>query len=126
MLKIWNLFKSQAIEHKFDYINENFINTEAYNSFFPQNKNICIDFGKLNSAKEKQKSFFEYEANKNKNPPLDIYHPKFGHFFKKIIDVYIGKKCPLKNNKMKLKEIVLRYDCLVNIYFMMVWIKNWY
>ena len=55
MLKIWNLFKSQAIEHKFDYINEIFINTEAYYSFFPQNNNICLDFGKLNSGKKNKK-----------------------------------------------------------------------
>ena len=109
-LKFETYSNRKPITRKFNYINENFINTEAYNLIFPQNKNICIDFGKLSTAKEKQKCFFEYEANKNKNPPLGIYHPKFGHTFKKIIDVYIDKKCPPKNNKSKLKEIVLRYD----------------
>ena len=109
-LKFETYSNRKPITRKFNYINESFINTEAYDSIFPQNKNICIDFGKLSTAKEKQKSFFEIEANKNHNPPLGTYHPKFGHAFKKIIDVYIDKKCPPKNNKTKLKEIVLRYD----------------
>ena len=109
-LKFETYSNRKPITRKFNYINENFINSEAYNSIFPQNKNICIDFGKLSTAKDKQKSFFEYEANKNKNPPLGTYHPKFGHAFKKIIDVYIDKKSPQNNNKRRLKEIVFRYD----------------
>jgi hypothetical protein len=109
-LKFETYSNRKPITRKFNYINESYINTDAYNSIYPQNKNICIQFDKLSTAKDKQKSFFEYEANKNKNPPLGIYHPKFSHAFKKVMDVYIDKKSPPKNNKRKLKEIVLRYD----------------
>ena len=109
-LKFETYSNRKPITRKFNYINESYINTDAYNSIYPQNKNICIQFDKLSTAKDKQKSFFEYQANKNKNPPLGIYHPKFSHAFKKVMDVYIDKKSPPKNNKRKLKEIVLRYD----------------
>ena len=110
-LKFETYSNRKPIIRKFNYINEDFINSEAYNSVYPaKNKNICIEFGKLSTAKDKQKCFFEYEANKNKNPPLGTYYPKFSHAFKKIIDVYIDKKAPPKNNKRKLKEIILRYD----------------
>jgi len=103
--------KRKPMIKKFNYINEAFTNTEAFNSMYPpKNKNICIEFNKLSTSKEKQKSFFEVEANKNKNPPLGTYYPKYGHSFKKIIDVYIDKKCPPINNKRRLKEIMLKYD----------------
>ena len=110
-LKFETYTKRKPMIKKFNYINEDFTNTEAFNLMYPpKNKNICIEFDKLSTAKEKQKSVFEVEANKNKNPPLGTYYPKYGNTFKKIIDVYIDKKCPPINNKRRLKEIMLKYD----------------
>ena len=114
-LKFETYTKRKPMIRKFNYVYEDFMNTEAYNSIYPaQDKNICIEFGKLSTAKDKQKCFFEYEANKNKNPPLGTYFPKFGHAFKKIVDVYIDKKSPPITNKRRLKEIILRYDVPTN------------
>ena len=114
-LKFETYTKRKPMIRKFNYVYEDFMNTEAYNSIYPaQDKNICIEFSKLSTAKDKQKCFFEYEANKNKNPPLGTYFPKFGHAFKKIVDVYIDKKSPPITNKRRLKEIILRYDVPTN------------
>ena len=110
-LKFETYTKRKPMIKRFNYINEDFTNAEAFNSMYsPKNKNICVEFNKLSTSKEKQKSFFEVEANKNKNPPLGTYYPKYLHAFKKIIDVYIDKKCPPLNNKRRLKEIMLKYD----------------
>lgn len=103
--------KRKPITKKFNYIYEEFLEPEVFNSVYPaKNKNICIEFNKLSTGKEKQKCFFEVEANKNKNPPLGTYFPKYDHAFKKIVDVYINKQCPPMNNKRKLRKISVRYN----------------
>ena len=103
--------KRKPITKKFNYIYEDFMNPEVFNSVYPvKNQNICIEFNKLSTAKEKQKSVFEVEANKNKNPPLGTYFPKYDHGFKKIVDIYINKKCPPNNNKRKLRQIAFKYN----------------
>ena len=114
-LKFETYTKRKPMIRKFNYIYEDFMNTEAYKSIFPaQDNNICLEFNKLSTAKDKQKCFFEVEANKNKNPPLGTYFPKYGHAFKKTVDVYIDKKSPPVTNKRRLKEIILRYDVPTN------------
>ena len=110
-LKFETYTKRKPMIRKFNYIYEDFTNTEVYKSIFnAKDRNVCIEFNKLSTAKDKQKSFFEVEANKNKNPPLGTYFPKYGNHFKKIIDIYLDKKRPPVTNKTKLKEIVLKYD----------------
>ena len=86
------------------------MNTDVYKSIYQNKDKICLEFNKLSTGKDKQKCFFELEASKNKNPPLGVYHPKFNHAFKKVIDIYIDKKEPPLTNKRRLKEIVLKYD----------------
>ena len=109
-LKFETYTKRKPIIKKFNYINEDFMDTEVYKSIHPAQDRICIEFNKLSTSKEKQKCFFEYEANKNKNPPLGTYFPKFGHAFRKVIDIYIDKKSPPRSSKRRLKEIILKYD----------------
>ena len=102
--------KRKPMIYKFNYIYEDFMNTDVYKSIYQDKDKICLEFNKLSTGKDKQKCFFELEASKNKNPPLGIYHPKFNQAFKKVIDVYIDKKKPSITNKRRLKEIVLKYD----------------
>lgn len=110
-LKFETYTKRKPMIRKFNYENEDFTNTEAYKTIFPaKDRNICIEFDKLSTAKDKQKCFFEVEASKNKNPPLGTYFPKFGLNFKKLVDVYIDKKSPPITNKTRLKEIILKYN----------------
>ena len=110
-LKFETYTKRRPMNRKFNYIYEDFMNTEVYNSIYPaKDRNICIEFNKLSTGKEKQKCFFEVEANKNKNPPLGVYFPKYDHAFKKITDVYIDKKSPPITKEKRLKEIIFRYE----------------
>ena len=110
-LKFETYSKRKPITRKFNYIYEDFMNPEVFNSVYPvKNQNICIEFNKLSTGKDKQKCFFEIEANKNKNPPLGTYFPKYDHGFKKIVDVYINKQCPPITNKRKLRKIAVRYE----------------
>ena len=114
ILKFETYTKRKPITKRFNYINENFLDTKVYKSVFPSDQNICIVFDKLSTAKDKQKCFFEVEANRNKYPPLGTYFPNYDHSFKKLVDIYIDKKSPPMTNKRKLKEIILRYDVPTN------------
>ena len=109
-LKFETYSKRKPMIHKINYIYEDFMNTDVYKSIYQNKDKICLEFNKLSTGKDKQKCFFELEASKNKNPPLGVYHPKFNHAFKKVIDIYIDKKAPPLTNKRRLKEIVLKYD----------------
>ncbi len=76
-----------------------------------RNNNACIEFNKLSTSKEKQKCYFEVEANKNKNPPLGAYYPKFeSTFYRVTTNVFLDKKKIPITNKRKLKKIMFNYD----------------
>ena len=115
-LKFDNYSERKPMVNPLNYTTEHFSNPEAFNNNYPiRNKNACIEFNKLSTSKEKQKCYFEVEANKNKNPPLGLYFPKFEKTFNKLTaDIYIDKKEIPMTNKRKLKKIMYRYQVPTN------------
>ncbi len=111
-LKFNNYSKRKPIINKLNYTVEHFTNAEAFNMNYPgRNNNACIEFNKLSTSKDKQKCYFEVEANKNKNPPLGAYYPKFeSTFYRVTTNVFLDKKKIPITNKRKLKKIMFNYD----------------
>ena len=110
-LKFDNYSKRKPMINPLNHTSEHFTNPEAFNNNYPiRNKNACVEFNKLSTSKQKQKCFFEYEANKNKNPPLGLYYPKFEKTFSKLTtDIYLDKKeIPITNDR-KLKKIMYSF-----------------
>ena len=111
-LKFNNYSKRKPIINKLNYTVEHFTNAEAFNMNYPgRNNNACVEFNKLSTCKNKQKSYFEVEANKNKNPPLGAYNPKFeSTFYRVTTNIFLDKnKIPLTNQR-KLKKIMFNYN----------------
>ena len=111
-LKFDNYSKRKDIINKLNYTMDHFTNANAFNMNFPaRNKNACIQFNKISTGKSKQKCFFEYEANLNKNPPLGAYNPKFESTFGKITNnIFLNKKSNPFSKKRKLKKIMFNYN----------------
>ena len=110
-LKFDNYSQRKPMINKLNYTSENFTNPDAFNLNYPiRNKNACVEFNKLSTGKEKQKCVFEVEANKNKNPPLGIYYPRFDSTFSKLTtNIFLDKKIPPITNEKRLKKIILSY-----------------
>ena len=110
-LRFDNYSKRKPMAKKLNYTTENFTNPDAFNLNYPiRNKNACVEFNKLSTGKEKQKCIFEVEANKNKNPPLGIYYPRFDSTFSKLTtNIFLDKKIPPITNEKRLKKIILSY-----------------
>ena len=110
-LKFDNYSQRKPMVNKLNYTSENFTNPDAFNLNYPvRNKNSCVEFNKLSTGKEKQKSVFEVEANKNRNPPLGIYYPRFDSTFSKLTtNIFLDKKIPPITNEKRLKKIILSY-----------------
>ena len=110
-LKFDNYSQRKPMAKKLNYTTENFTNPDAFNLNYPvRNKNACVEFNKLSTGKEKQKCVFEVEANKNKNPPLGIYYPRFDSTFSKLTtNIFLDKKIPPITNEKRLKKIILSY-----------------
>ena len=110
-LKFDNYSQRKPMVNKLNYTSENFTNPDAFNLNYPiRNKNACVEFNKLSTGKEKQKCIFEVEANKNKNPPLGIYYPRFDSTFSKLTtNIFLDKKIPPITNEKRLKKIILSY-----------------
>ena len=111
-LKFDNYSKRKPIITKLNNTMEHFTNAEAFNLNFPaRKKNACIEFNKLSTGKSKQKCFFEFEAKKNKNPPLGAYNPKFDSTFGRITNnIYMNKKNNISSKKRKLQKIMFNYN----------------
>ena len=111
-LKFDNYSKRKPIITKLNNTMEHFTNAEAFNLNYPiRNKNACIEFNKLSTGKNKQKSTFEFEANKNKYPPLGAYSPKYDSTFGKIIkNIYMNKNNRHFPKKRKLQKIMFNYN----------------
>ena len=90
---------------------EQFTNPEAFNKNYPvRNKNACVEFNRISTSKQKQKCYFEVEANKNKNPPLGLYRPRYTNTFNKLTtNIYLDKKETPMTNDRRLKEIIYSY-----------------
>ena len=110
-LKFDNYSQRKPMVNKLNYTSENFTNPDAFNLNYPiRNKNACVEFNKISTGKEKQKCIFEVEANKNKNPPLGIYYPRFDSTFSKLTtNIFLDKKIPPITNEKRLKKIILSY-----------------
>ena len=110
-LKFDNYSKRKPMVNKLNFTTEIFTNPDAFNLNYPiRNKNACVEFNKLSTGKEKQKCVFEVEANKNKNPPLGIYYPRFDSTFSKLTtNIFLDKKIPPITNEKRLKKIILSY-----------------
>ena len=78
-----------------------------------RHKNACIEFNKLSTAKSLQKCVFELEADKNMNPPIGAYDPKFDYStsFKVVGNIFLDKKKKTVSNKKRLKKL-----CLIIMY----------
>ena len=111
-LKFDNYSQRKPMVNKLNYTTENFTNPDAFNLNYPiRNQNACVEFNKLSTGKEKQKCIFEVEANKNKNPPLGIYYPRFDSTFNKLTtNIFLDKKIPSITNEKRLKKIILSYN----------------
>ena len=72
-----------------------------------------IDFNKISSNK-KMKSYFEEMANKDKNPPLGFYKPKYNSVMNKTRDIYFNKKDLPSSKQKKFKQIIYSYDVPYN------------
>ena len=111
-LKFENYTRRKPINYKLNSNVESFTNVDAFNNNYPgKNKNVCIDFNKMSTSKKNQICYFEMEADKNKNPPIGAYNPKFESVFNKLTtNIFMNKvKTPL-TNKLKLKKIMYNYD----------------
>ena len=93
-LQFKNYSKRKPITNKLNYTIEHFTNPDAFNLNYPtRHKNACIEFNKLSTAKSLQKCVFELEADKNMNPPIGAYDPKFDSTsFKVIGNIFLDKK----------------------------------
>ena len=111
-LKFDNYSKRKPIIYKMNYTLEHFTNPNAFNKNYPvRNKNACIEFNKISTAKNKQKNYFEVEANKNKNPPIGAYNPKFDFTFGRVTNnIFLNKKKNSTTKKAKLKKIMFNYN----------------
>ena len=111
-LKFDNYSKRKPINNKLNYTTEHFINANAFNMNYPvRNQNVCIEFNKLSTGKEKQKCVFEVEAKKNKNPPLGAYNPKFETTFGRVTtNIYMNRKNLPVTKQKKLKKIMFNYN----------------
>jgi hypothetical protein len=111
-LQFKNYSKRKPITYKLNYTTEHFTNSDAFNMNLPtRNNNVCIEFNKLSTAKSLQKCVFELEADKNINPPIGAYEPKFDSTsFKVIGNIFLDKKKNPFNKKKRLKRIMFNYD----------------
>ena len=66
------------------------------------------------SSNKKIKSYFEELANKDKNPPLGFYKPKYSSVMNKTRDIYFSKKSPPSSRRRKFKKIIFSYDVPYN------------
>ena len=88
-------------------------NTELPNYYTEKYIKVNIDFNKMSSNK-KIKSYFEELANKDKNPPLGFYKPKYNSVMHKTRDIYFNKKAPPSSRRRKFKKIIYSYDVPFN------------
>ena len=111
-LRFDNYSKRKPIINKLNYTAEHFINANAFELNYPiRNKNACLEFNKLSTGKTKQKCFFEVEANKNKNPPIGAYNPKFETTFGRVTtNIFLNKNNLPITKKKKLKKIIYNYN----------------
>ena len=107
-----NYSKRKPITYKLNSTTEHFTNSDAINmNLLTRNHNVCIDFNKLSTAKSLQKCVFELEADKNINPPIGAYEPKFDSTsFKLIGNIFLDKKKNPFNKKKRLKRIMFNYN----------------
>ena len=112
-LQFKNYSKRKPITNKLNYTIEHFTNPDAFNMNYPtRHKNACIEFNKLSTAKSLQKCVFELEADKNMNPPIGAYDPKFDYStsFKVVGNIFLDKKKKTVSNKKRLKKIMFNYN----------------
>ena len=110
-LKFDNYSKRRPMINPLSHTSEQFTNPEAFNKNYPvRNKNACVEFNRISTSKQKQKCYFEVEANKNKNPPLGLYRPRYTNTFNKLTtNIYLDKKETPMTNDRRLKEIIYSY-----------------
>lgn len=102
--------KRKPFVRKMSYTTEFFSNPESYHKNYKKN-NACVEFNKISTSKEKKLCYFEVQANRNNNPPLGLYHPKFETTFNKTINnIFLNKNWSKFDNKKKLKKIIFRYN----------------
>ena len=111
-LRFDNYSKRKSLINKLNYTVEHFTNAEAFETNYPiRNRNACLEFNKLSTGKNKQKCFFEVEANKNKNPPLGAYNPKFETTFGRVTtNIFLNKMNSPPTKKRKLKKVIYHYN----------------
>ena len=65
----------------------------------------------MSTAKYLQKCVFELEADKNINPPIGAYNPKFNCTSNKVTaNIYLDKKKIPMTNQRRLKKLMFNYN----------------
>ena len=84
----------------------NFTTTNYYTDKYIHNN---IDFNKL-SVNSRKKSYFDEITERQNNPPLGLYHPKFDSVMNKTRNVYLSKIETTSPKKKKLNKIKYSYN----------------
>ena len=110
-LKFENYTTRKPLIRELDYNTE--YNTESPNYYTDKYLKGNVDFNKLSSNKN-IKSYFEEIANKEHNPPLGFYKPKYNSVLSKTRDIYFSKKTLPSSRHRKFKKIIYSYDVPYN------------
>ena len=110
-LKFENYTIRKPLIRELDYNTE--YNTESPNYYTSKYLKGNVDFNKLSSNKN-IKSYFDEIANKEHNPPLGLYQPKYNSIMSKTRDIYFTKRSLPSSRHRKFKKIIYSYNVPYN------------
>lgn len=84
-------------------------NAKIPNLFHSNSSKVCIEFDKICS--NTKVSFIDEIVNKNNNPPIGLYNPKYNTVQNRVLsNVLLDKKLPPSKKHIKLKEVIHSFD----------------